>query len=333
MRLSGPESQWKWNENPPRAAPTMLELPTQVLGRTGLRVTTLGFGALELRGMVQGMGRPLSSEQPAKILNAVLDAGINYIDTAVDYGEAEEHIGNNISHRRSEFYLASKCGCPLDNTKFRPEERTRFGVPLPRFHDYGRNNIINAYHQSLRRMKTDYLDIVQFHFSPARDVLEQEGAIATMQDLKQQGKIRYLGCSSILPNIFDHIDMGVFDVLQVPYSILQPEHAEAIAAATSAGLGIVIRGGIARGQPGAGQGTVQVWDLWEKAGLGDLLQDMTATEFMLRSTISNPHVHTTIVGTLNPAHLRENVEAVLKGPLPDQLLEESKRRLRSVRAG
>ena len=281
----------------------MPDLPTRTLGRTGLSVTALGFGALELRGMVAGVGRPLSPEQPPAILNAVLDAGINYIDVAVDYGEAEEHIGNCISHRRSEFYLASKCGCPLDNAGFRPEERTRFGVPLPRFHDYTRENIINACHQSLTRMKTDYLDIVQFHFSPARDVLEQEGAVETLEGLRRQGKIRYLGCSSILPNIFDHIAMDVFDVLQVPYSILQPEHDKAIAAAASAGLGIVIRGGVARGQPGAGHGNAQVWDLWEKAELGDLLDGMTATEFLLRATISNTDAHTTIVGTLSPAHL------------------------------
>ena len=311
----------------------MLELPTRVLGRTGLEVTTLGFGALELRGMVAGVGRPLSPGQPAKILNAVLDAGINYIDVAVDYGEAEEHIGKNISHRRSEFYLASKCGCPLDNTRFRPEERTRFGVPLPRLHNYSRDNIINACHQSLRRMKTDYLDIVQFHFSPAREVLEQEGAIETLQDLKRQGKIRFLGCSSILPNIFDHIEMEVFDVLQVPYSILQPEHAGAIASAAAAGLGVVIRGGVARGQPGEGQGTAQVWELWEKAGLDDLLQDMTATEFLLRATISNPNVQTAIVGTLNPAHLRENAAAARKGPLPAPVLQEANRRLHTALAG
>ena len=62
-------------------------------------------------------------------------------------------------------------------TQFAPSERTRFGVPLPRLHDYSRKNIMDAVHQSLRRMQTDYLDIVQFHFSPAREVLEHEGAL------------------------------------------------------------------------------------------------------------------------------------------------------------
>ena len=305
----------------------MPDLPTRMLGRTGLSVTALGFGALELRGMVAGVGRPLSPEEPAAILNAVLDAGINYVDVAVDYGEAEEHIGRHISHRRSEFYLATKCGCPLDNSGFKPEERTRFGVPLPRFHDYSRESIVNACHQSLRRMRTDYLDVVQFHFSPDRAALEEEGAVETLQELQRQGKIRHLGCSSILPNVFDHIAMGVFDVLQVPYSILQPEHAEAIAAAGSAGLGIVIRGGVARGQPGAGNGDTRVWDQWENAEMDDLLEGMSATEFLLRATIANPDAHTTIVGTLNPTHLRENVAAVRRGPLPASVLEEARNRL------
>ena len=308
----------------------MLGLPTSVLGRTGLEVTRLGYGALELRGMVAGVGRPLSQDEPGKILNAALDAGINYIDVAVDYGEAEEHIGSNISHRRSEFYLASKCGCPLDNAMFRPDERTRYGVPLPRLHDYSRDSIANACNQSLRRMRTDYLDIVQLHFSPARELLEREGAIETLQWLQREGKVRHIGCSSILPNIMDHIEMGVFDVLQVPYSILQPEHAKAIASAAAEGIGVIIRGGVARGEPGRGQGAAQVWDLWEKADLGDLLQDMTATEFMLRATISNPNAHTVIVGTLNPDHLLENKAAALKGPLPDEVLEEAKRRLKSA---
>ena len=310
----------------------MPDLPRRVLGRTGLSVTTLGFGALELRGMVAGVGRPLSPGQPEAILDAALNAGINYIDVAVDYGGAEAHIGRCISSRRHEFILATKCGCPLDVAGFSPDERTLFGVPLPRLHDYSRENIMNACDQSLRRMKTDFLDIVQFHFSPARELLEQEGAVQTLQDLKQQGKIRFLGCSSILPNIFDHIEMDVFDVLQVPYSILQPEHEEAIAAAAGAGLGIVIRGGVARGSPGEGQGTAPVWTLWDRAKLDELLEGGSPTEFMLRATIANPNAHTTVVGSLQPAHLQENVAAVLKGPLPALVLEEAKRRLAAARS-
>lgn len=310
----------------------MVDLPKRKLGRTGLNVTALGFGALELRGMVAGVGRELKPGQPERILNAVLDAGINYIDVAADYGEAEGHIGRCIANRRKEFFLASKCGCPPDVSKFLPTERTRYGVPLPQLHDYSRENIIKTCDQSLRRMKTDYLDVLQFHFSPSRNILEQEKAVQTLESLKRDGKIRFLGCSSILPNITDHIKMGVFDVLQVPYSALQPEHEDAIVAAARAGVGIVIRGGVAKGPPGKGQGSADLWDLWDKAELDELLEGEHRTGFMLRFTITNPDIHTTVVGTLDPEHLLENIAAVLKGPLPASVYSEAKRRLIEARA-
>src|SRR5215813_9195876 len=79
------------------------------LGRTGLRVTTLGYGAMELRGAPRG--RDITELQAETILNNVLDSGINYIDTSIDYGLSEERIGRYISHRRTEYFLASKCGC------------------------------------------------------------------------------------------------------------------------------------------------------------------------------------------------------------------------------
>lgn len=310
----------------------MVDLPKRKLGRTGLNVTALGFGALELRGMVAGVGRELKPGQPERILNAVLDAGINYIDVAADYGEAEGHIGRCIANRRKEFFLASKCGCPPDVSKFLPTERTRYGVPLPQLHDYSRENIIKTCDQSLRRMKTDYLDVLQFHFSPSKNILEQEKAVQTLESLKRDGKIRFLGCSSILPNITDHIKMGVFDVLQVPYSALQPEHEDAIVAAARAGVGIVIRGGVAKGPPGKGQGSADLWDLWDKTELDDLLEGEHRTGFMLRFTITNPDIHTTVVGTLDPEHLLENIAAVLKGPLPASVYSEAKRRLVGARA-
>src|SRR5437764_14995597 len=73
------------------------------LGRTGLQVTTLGYGAMELRGAPRA--RDITEEQAETILNKVLDSGINYIDTSIDYGLSEERIGRYISHRRAEYYL------------------------------------------------------------------------------------------------------------------------------------------------------------------------------------------------------------------------------------
>ena len=90
----------------------MTELLKRTLGRTDFQVTTLGYGAMELRGAPSG---PEVSEAAAEnVLNAVLDAGINFIDTSIDYGRSEELIGRFIAHRRAEYFLASKCGCVPD---------------------------------------------------------------------------------------------------------------------------------------------------------------------------------------------------------------------------
>src|SRR5512134_878865 len=89
------------------------KLPTATLGKTGLEVTRLGYGAMEVRGPRIWGGRPVTEEQAERILNAVLDAGINLIDTSNDYGRSEEFIGKYLAHRREEYILATKCGCTV----------------------------------------------------------------------------------------------------------------------------------------------------------------------------------------------------------------------------
>jgi aryl-alcohol dehydrogenase-like predicted oxidoreductase len=294
----------------------MDNLPKRTLGRTGLQVTMLGYGAMELRGAPRA--RDTTEAQAETILNAVLDAGINYIDTSIDYGVSEERIGRYISHRRSEYYLASKCGCLVGAPAVR-------GQRSP--HVFTRDNILAGVEQSLERMKTDYLDVVQFHISPSQQTLEENGALEAVQELKAAGKVRHIGMSGTLPNLKDHIAMDVFDVFQIPYSAMEREHEAIISAASGAGAGIVIRGGAAKGAPSDGKQAGLQWERWQRAKLEDLLGGMTPMEFILRFTFSNPDLDTTIVGTANPEHLKANVEVLRQGPLPADLYNEAKRRL------
>ena len=295
----------------------MTALPKRVLGRTGLEVSMLGYGAMELRGTPRG--RDVTDAQAETILHAVLDAGINYIDTSIDYGVSEERIGRYIAGRRSEYYLASKCGCLVGAP---PAPR---GQTSP--HVFTRDNIMKGVEQSLARMRTDHLDVLQFHSSPSRRTLEEHGGLETVMELKRAGTTRFVGMSGTLPNLADHIAMGVFDVFQIPYSAVEREHEAAITVAARAGAGLVIRGGAAKGAPTEGkQGGVQ-WDRWQKVYRDDLLDGMTPMEFILRFTFTHPDLHTNIVGTINPAHLRHNVDVLRQGPLPADVYAEAKRRL------
>src|ERR687884_1033489 len=88
-------------------------LESRPLGETGLTVTRLGYGAMEVRGQRIWGGRPVTDEQAGTILEAVVDAGITFIDTANDYGRSEAYIGQFLADRREEFVLATKCGCTV----------------------------------------------------------------------------------------------------------------------------------------------------------------------------------------------------------------------------
>ncbi|HEY4684834.1 MAG TPA: aldo/keto reductase [Dehalococcoidia bacterium] len=297
----------------------MPDLPKRTLGRTGREVTALGFGAMELRGAPRGP--EVSEEEADKLLNAVLDAGISFIDTSIDYGQSEERIGKFISHRRTEYFLASKCGCVPD-------------APMGSDHVHTAENIRAGVENSLRRLRTDHLDLVQFHRSLTQKEFEADGGLQELLKLREEGKVRFLGVSGTLPNLDEQIAMGVFDAFQIPYSALQREHEGVIARAAAAGAGIIIRGGAARGAPTDWEGKLyymvspdEMRRRWELARLDDLLGDMSRMEFTLRFTLSNPDLDTTIVGTKDPGHLRDNVAAALKGALPDELYQEAKRRL------
>lgn len=301
-----------------------MTIETRPLGRTGTDVTILGYGAMELRG--QPHGPPTADEDAGQLLNEVLDAGINLIDTSPDYGGSEELIGRYVGHRRDEYFLASKCGCLLGP----PPPGAR--PPFP--HDWSAANVRADVEQSLRRLGTDRLDLVQVHMSPSRAQVEADDTVPTLLALRDEGKVRFIGMSGILPNLPDHIAMDVFEVFQIPYSAVQREHEDLITAAAATGAGTLIRGGAARGTASEDKNwTVQplsssgppAQDRWQAAGLDKLLDDgMSRHEFMLRFTLSHPALSSTIVGTSSLDHLRGNLAIAEKGPLPADLYQRAK---------
>jgi aryl-alcohol dehydrogenase-like predicted oxidoreductase len=285
---------------------------------------------MELRG--QPRGPAITDDEAGRVLGAVLDSGINLIDTSVDYGNSEELIGRYVGHRRDEYFLASKCGCPLTT----PPDATP-----PYQHDFSPANVRAGIEQSLRRLRTDRLDLVQVHMSPSQAVMAAEHTVETLQSARDEGKVRFIGMSGILPNLPDHIAMGAFEVFQIPYSAVQREHEDLITAAAETGAGTLIRGGAARGAPaedkawrrgplGLDQGVGQ--RRWETSGVAELLDGMSPIEFVLRFTLSHPALSSTIVGTSSVGHLAANVAVAEKGPLPAGLYAEARRRLESPAA-
>ncbi len=293
-------------------------LRKMTLGRTGMEVTQLGYGA--------GL-RWTPDEDPVEmVLNAVLDAGINFIDTAWCYPSAgqhqpfrsgnvvlqrsEEFIGRYIGHRRSEYFISTKCG--------------HFWMDDPDRSGWSRDGLLNSIEESLTRLRTDHVDILQLH-NPTPEEVRRYNCVSTLQAIQAQGKTRFIGVSTTMPDVEEFLDMGVFDTFQLPYSVLEPECEGVLSRVAQRGAGTIIRGGVAQGGP-----VVQISDKqpfaekkakWEKASLSALAPQLDPMELMLRFTLSHPSAHTVIVGTKSLGHLQANLRAAEKGPLEAQLLE------------
>ena len=284
----------------------------RTLGRTGLEVTQLGYGSMGLRGPKTWGVRVVSEESADTFLNSVLDAGINFIDTSPDYGISEERIGRYIGGRRSEFYLATKCGCVY----------TQHEDHLEIDHVWDRDVVARNLETSLQRLKTDHIDILQFHGGDAES-LQRAGLIETLMEFRDQGMIRFIGSSSSLPKLPAMIALGVFDTFQIPYSCLAPQHHDLITKAAETGAGIIIRGGVAQGGPDAKIHREALNAVWSNAKLDEILPaGMSRAELILRYTLSHPRCHTTIVGTCNADHLAENLASAEAGSLPTELYNE-----------
>jgi aryl-alcohol dehydrogenase-like predicted oxidoreductase len=290
---------------------------TRQLGRTGLNVTRLGFGAMEVRGERIWEGRPVTDEQAATILAAVVDAGITFIDTANDYGRSEAYLGQFLADRRDQFALATKCGCTMVPAGDHDE------TP----HSWHRDHLLANIDDSLTKLRTDHVDLLQLHNPDVRDA-EQHHVVDTLREIKESGKATHIGISATSPHLATYIEWGVFEAFQIPYSAMERRHENLITAAHEAGAGTIVRGGVARGEPGQGLGSQDAWALWERAKLDELLgEGESRTAWQLRFTLSHPAVDTIIAGTLNPKHLAENVAAAEAGPLPEDVYVEAKRRL------
>ncbi len=301
-------------------------LPMRTLGRTGLKVTHLGYGALELRGLTDEAGVPergVTDAQAETVLNEVLDSGINYIDTARRYGASEEYIGKYLSHRRSEYVLATKS--------------SRVGTVDGRA-VWSAEHALRSIDESLTRLRTDYVDVLQLH-NPKPDDLESTGLLDALLEIQRQGKARWIGISTNLPYLPSHAAVDAFDVFQTSYSTLQPEHASWITRLTEDGRGTIVRTRAAKGEPdivgslahsrGIRFATDEErWANFEKANLDELREDgESRAVFNLRYTFAHPDVSTVIVGALDPAHVRQNVRTLEKGPLAPDVMAEVHRRL------
>lgn len=291
----------------------MTAIVKRTLGRTGLEVSTLGFGAAPI-GLLE-----TEQQRVAGILNTLLDEGVNLIDTAASYAGSEEAIGKAVGHRRDEYVLVSKCGQEFDDL---PGEK------------WSEQVILATVDRALKRLQTDYLDVMLLH-SCSLATFQRGEAIGALAKAREAGKIRFAGYSGDNEAVAVAAQHPEVAVVETSINITdQANISGLLPVARQNNVGVIAKRPIANAawkalsdQPGFYSDYAKTYHERFKA-MGLTLEDLGVggdedwASVALRFTLSQPGVHTAIIGTTNPDNARRNIEAAGRGPLPDEALQK-----------
>ncbi|MBI2351421.1 MAG: aldo/keto reductase [Deltaproteobacteria bacterium] len=272
------------------------------LGKTGMRVSALGFGGSEIG--YQSVAPPTVK----KMLNSALDAGFNVIDTAECYVSSEELIGQALAGRRKEYYLFTKCG-----------HFTGWGQP-----DWRPPSLLKSIERSLRRLKLKKGDVIE-----------------ALKRARERGHARYIGYSGDGRDALYAIECGEFDTLQTSVSLADQEALElTLPLARERNIGVIAKRPIANAAWKSGNRKPAdsyahpYWKRLRKLNYDFLHGKLSeASAIALRFTLSVPGVHTAIVGTTKPKRIQENAAILEAGPLPKDLFEKIRSRWHEVADG
>lgn len=327
---------------------------TRTLGRTGLQVSEVGFGAWAVGGNRFGNSYgPTDDAMSRAAIHAALDAGCTFFDTADVYGHghSEKLLGEVIAERRmrGQVVLATKGGGNFYNMHVDPRLAAHFEQHTGRqLSEYGARSILPIVHradfdaayiefaleQSLHRLRTDWIDLYQLH-NPTEQQIRDGALFGVLDRLKQAGKIRFFGVSIHQPaEGATAVASGRADTIQVAYNLLSQQAAhDLLPAAQAAGVGIIAREPLANGILSG------KYDVLDEFPDGDIrsrwparyrmarveaaayLQDVlaqpgrTLTQAALRFALDNPAVSVVVAGAKTPGQVLENLAASALPPL------------------
>ncbi len=254
----------------------------RALGSTGLTVSALGLGTVKF-GRNTGVKYPTAFDLPddntiRSLLAEARELGINLLDTAPAYGSSEVRLGQLLDNRHS-WVLATKVGEEFDGAE------SRF--------DFSSNHVRHSIERSLQQLRTDYLDLALIH-SDGNDehILRQTDCVAALRDCQQRGLVRAIGMSTKTES-GGMLAAELLDVVMVTFNLRQQDR-DAVARAHALNKGVLVKKGLMSGHVHASATQEKPRDLVRES---------------LQLAFTTAGIHTMIVGTLNAAHLRSNVEA------------------------
>jgi len=313
---------------PPRPAQhtPLPPLELRPFGTTGLQVSALGFGGANI-GFTD-----ISDKILNRMFGTALELGVNLIDTAAMYGDSEEKIGRALLGMRRRYLICTKCGRCLPprlspNGFFvRVQRKLRRLTGVAEEYeslDWDPRVIEWSIHRSLRRLKTDYIDLLLLH-SCSEETLRKVEVLEVLYRARKSGKVRFIGYSGDGPAALYAIQCGQFQAVETSINIADQDSIETLLPfATQKAMGVIAKRPLAntlwkseqRPDPVRFPQYQVYWERLRQLHY-DFLQSDRASEIGLRFTLSVPGAHTAIPGTTNPEHLWENARYAAKGPLP-----------------
>jgi aryl-alcohol dehydrogenase-like predicted oxidoreductase len=286
------------------------------LGRTDIVASVLGFGGSEIGY------QSVSARTVERLLGSALDAGLNVIDTAECYDDSEKLIGKAIGVRRREVRLFTKCGHAGGWSSA----------------DWRRAPLLAGIERSLRRLATDYVDLIQLHSCSLAELRKGE-AIEALEQARERGWARYIGYSGDGEAARYAVECGRFDTLQTSVSIADQESIECtLPLAIERHMGVIAKRPLANVawsyEKKPSEPYYQTyWSRLRKLDYPFLKSASdTAVGTALRFTLSVPGVHTAIVGTTKPERWQANAALLRDGALPSAEFERIRARWREVAA-
>lgn len=289
----------------------------RTLGDTKLDVSILGFGGAPVGYLAT------DARDASRMLNTLLDRGINFVDTAASYSGSEDLIGASIGHRRDEYVLLSKCGQAFDDIEGEA---------------WSAQAIKQTVDRALRRLRTDHLDIMLLH-SCETEVLEAGEALGALTAARDAGKVRFVGYSGDNQTAAFAAGLDVVSVVETSINLCDQANINVVLPeAKRRNVGVIAKRPVANGawkplseQEGLYAEYAKTYrQRFEQMALTpeDFGFDGAATaiwpEIALRYTLSQTMVATAIVGTTRLPHLESNIIAAEKGPLDESVVAQLK---------
>jgi aryl-alcohol dehydrogenase-like predicted oxidoreductase len=262
------------------------------LGKSDLRISVAGFGCMSLE-REDGDG--------ARLFGRALDGGVNFFDTADLYqrGMNEEMVGRLLKGRREEAVLCTKVG-----NQWRADGSGWDWNPRKEY-------IMQAAEASLRRLQTDVIDLYLLHGGTLEDPMDE--TIGAFEELQRQGKIRYYGLSSIRPNVIrEYVRRSSIVAVMMQYSLLDRRPEEScLGLLHSAGVGVLARGGLAKGLLTGKTPVAYLGYTEEEVGRAAAAvascsgPQRSAAQTALQFVLQHPAVSSAVVGWRTPEQLED----------------------------